>query len=278
MKYLLEVSYDGTNYKGFQLQPRPTNTVQLVLERALCRFLHTDRVFLALQASSRTDTGVHSRQQYCTFFSPRPLSESKLVHCVNALLPEDVAVHSLKLVPREFNVRFTYGKIYTYDVHTSSQKDCFLGRYRKAHATKDPLDVDRMRSACDLFVGDNDFRLLSEWSDRSGRSESEASTVRRVFAVQVLPIDGGLRIVIFGKGFLHKQCRNMAGVLLAVGSYHLAPSDVTLLLRPGLPSDLARPLKTQFKVAEGRGLTLQRVFLDENDLPEPSDDLHAYLL
>ncbi len=266
IRYLAEISYDGSEYAGFQLQPEPVRTVQLVLERALCQFLKVSRDRLGVQAASRTDAGVHARQQYVEFYSPRDLGAAKFCHCVNSMLPEDVAVHSLERIDDGgFNVRYSAGKLYSYDIHTDSRKDCFLSRYRKVLATRKPLDVDRMQVTCDLFVGEHDFRLLS------ASDPGQGSTVRRVFAVEVVEIDRGLRILVHGKGFLHKMVRNIVGVLLAVGEGHLSPEDVAALLQADDEGVRERRIKTRFKVAEGKGLCLQRVFLGR-----PHDD--DYLL
>lgn len=267
IKYLTWLSYDGTEYRGFQLQPAPTRTVQLVVERALCRFLKVDRDLLGCQAASRTDSGVHARQQYVEFRSPRELSASKFVYCVNELLPDDVAVHSLERVDNEdFNVRYARAKVYSYDLHIDPQKDCFLSRYRKVHLTKDPLDVSLMRSVCGMFEGDHDFRLLSACDPGSG------STIRRVFAVRVVDIDRGIRIIVYGRGFLHKMVRNIVGVLIAVGEGRLSPEDVTTLLRADDEAVRERRIKTRYKVVEGKGLCLQRVFLERRDNYDESGD------
>ena len=251
---MAELSYDGSAFKGFQQQPEPTRTVQLVVERAFCQFLKVDRGWLVVQAASRTDAGVHARQQFVEFHSPRELDASKFCLCVNSLLPEDVAVHSLERVDDEgFNVRYTLGKLYSYDCHTDAQKDCFLSRYR--HVTREPLDVDRVRIACDLFVGEHDFRLLS--ANKPGKE----STLRRIFAVDVVDIDRGLRILVHGKGFLHKMVRNIVGVLLAVGEGRLSSDDVSTLLLADDEEVRERRIKSRYKVAPGKGLVLQRVFL-----------------
>lgn len=262
MRYLAEISYDGSAYKGFQLQPEPTLTVQFVLERAMCQFLGVSRDRLVVQAASRTDAGVHARQQYVEFYSPRQLGASKFCRCINALLPEDVAVHSLeRIVDEGFNVRHSQGKLYSYDLHTDTRKDAFLSRYRKVHATREPLDLDRMRLACELIMGDHDFQLLS--ANGPGSTASAASTVRRVFSVEVVEIDRGIRIRVHGKGFLHKMVRNIVGVLLAVGGGHLDLDDVAALLRADDEAVRERRIKSRYKVAEGKGLCLERVYLSD---------------
>jgi tRNA pseudouridine38-40 synthase len=258
----MEISYDGTGYKGFQLQPR-VPTVQGVLEKSLTHFLRVDRQFLAVQAASRTDAGVHARQQYVEFFSPRELDERKFVECVNRALPDDVAVASVHPVAdREFNVRFLAqgGKVYTYDVHTARAKDCFLCRYRMHFP--EPLDLRSMLSASKLFVGEHDFRLLSASWDGSG----QASSLRRVYDVDVIRLDDtAIRCVVHGQGFLHKQVRHMVGVLLAVGAGTMTDADVDALLRADDDEVRRRQLKAAYKVAEGKGLTLQRVLTSRDE-------------
>jgi tRNA pseudouridine38-40 synthase len=258
LKYVAEISYDGTGYYGFQLQPSPALTIQFVVERALTKFLGVDRHFLLLQGAARTDSGVHAKQQYIQFFSPRPLEESTFLSAINRLLPSDVAAHSLQSVAPDFNVRYSRGKIYTYDVHLGP-KCAFRSRYRQEHSKRQPLDREAMNAACGALVGEHDYRFLSAYEER--KSSANASTKRTVYSVEVADIDDGVRFTVHGKGFLHKMVRNMVGVLLAVGEGSLTLEDVDVLLSADERLVDARVLKSRFKVAPGKGLTLRRVDL-----------------
>ena len=260
-KYVFEVAYDGTDFCGFQLQPS-VPTVQGALERSLCKFLggmHRDH--LVVQGAARTDSGVHARQQYVEFYSNRVLDEERFVRAMNSLLPPSIVTSALSPVEDDFNVRFTNGKIYTYDIHLDKYRDPFTCRYR--HVPKDPasLDVDSMRSVCQSFVGLKDFRLLTNKSDRSLESSE-----RLIYQCELGNIPGGIRVAVMGKGFLYKQVRHICGLLIGVGHHKLDTHDIEILLQ-GEETKLYNQ-KSQYQVAEGKGLCLQRVFLLGEQLPD----------
>lgn len=260
-KYVFEVAYDGTDFCGFQLQPS-VPTVQAALERSLCRFLQgMHRDHLLVQGAARTDSGVHARQQYVEFYSNRVLNEETFVRAMNSMLPSSIVISALSPVEDDFNVRFTNGKIYTYDIHLDKYRDPFTCRYR--HVPKNPagLDIDAMREACQSFVGLRDFRLLTNKTDRALESSE-----RLIYQCKLGDIPGGIRVAVMGKGFLYKQVRNMVGVLIAVGYHKLDRHDIDILLQ-GDETKLYNQ-KSQYQVAEGKGLCLQRVFLLDEQLPD----------
>lgn len=262
-KYLAEVSYDGTDYNGFQLQPK-CPTIQGSIERALKNYCGLSREELIVQGAARTDSGVHARQQFVEFYSSRQLQQEDFVRSLNRMLPASIAVHSLRHVEESFNVRYSQGKIYTYDIHLSSIRDPFACRYRHVPRHPGDLNIDAIKMACPLFVGTKDFRLLTN-ATRDDCQTPEHDTTRHMYQVDVERMKDGLRIAVMGKGFMYKQVRNMAGVLLAVGVDKITLDDVEILLQGDVTR--AGTLKSKYKVAEAKGLTLQRVFLQDEPVP-----------
>jgi len=259
----MQVAYDGTNYKGFQLQPR-VPTIQGCLEKALTKHIGLDRSELIVQGSSRTDSGVHAKQQLVEFYSNRELNEEKLIWSINRMLPFDISVSKVSRVGLETSIRHSFGKIYTYDIHLERVRDPFVFKFRHMPAKPDLLRLDKMAAALPLFIGDKDFKLLSNMSP-----DQSASTVRRIYDFQMTDIDDGIRIACLGKGFMHKQMRHMVGALLSLGYGDLDEDDMLRLLLQHeniTQPDNFRVLKTKYKVAESKGLCLQRVFLSE--IPE----------
>jgi len=264
-KYVAEISYDGTDYSGFQLQPK-CPTIQGSMERALKNYCGLSRQELVVQGAARTDSGVHARQQFVEFYSSRHLREENFIHSLNRMIPMNIAVHSLRQVEQSFNVRYSQGKIYTYDIHLGSIRDPFLSRYR--YVSHKYLSIDDMREACSLFVGTKDFRHLTNTT----RDDSTAhDTTRHMYQVDAAKIKDGLRIAVMGKGFMYKQVRNMAGVLLAVGSGTMNLDDVQVLLQGNDNAVILGRQKSKYKVAEAKGLTLQRVFLQDEPVPNEYD-------
>lgn len=261
----MQVAYDGTTYRGFQLQPK-VPTIQRCLEKALKKHVGLDRSELLVQGSSRTDSGVHAKQQLVEFYSNRELNEEKFIWSINRMLPFDISVSKICRVGLETNIRHSFGKIYTYDVHLERIRDPFVFKFRHVPTKPELLRVDRMMAALPLFIGDKDFRLLSNTSPDQHES---FSTVRKIYDFQATSIDGGIRFACLGKGFLYKQMRHMVGALLSLGYGDLDEDDVLRLLLQceNTPTeDNLGVLKTKYKVAESKGLCLQRVFLSE--IPE----------
>lgn len=253
-KYICCVAYDGTRYNGFQLQ-RQVPTIQGKLEMCLERYLGKDRDFLLVQGAARTDSGVHAKQQVIQFFSGRHLEKEKFLTCMNRMLPEDIVVYGLQSVDGDFNVRYSYGKIYSYDIHLGTLRDPMLARYRHHPTDLEDLDVDKMGDILAEFCGSHDFKLLH---NKSADGRKMRSSKRTIYSFQMEEIPDGVRYSCFGNGFLYKQMRHMMGVILAVGYGYLDRDDVQNLIKG--QGELQRT-KCLYKVAEGKGLTLQKVFL-----------------
>src|SRR5829696_2946314 len=100
-RYFLELSYKGTNYRGFQVQEN-ANTIQAEIEKA---FQTLQRQPVLLTGSSRTDTGVHARQNYFHFDFEEML-HPQLVYKMNALLPRDISIRNIYLMPANAHSRF----------------------------------------------------------------------------------------------------------------------------------------------------------------------------
>ncbi len=269
-KYLAEMSYDGTDYNGFQLQPK-CPTIQGSMERALTNFCGLSRQELVVQGAARTDSGVHARQQFIEFYSPRHLQEEYFIRSMNRMIPSSISVHSLREVEQSFNVRYSQGKIYTYDIHLTSIRDPFMCRYRHMPRHPTNLDIETIRMACSHFVGTQDFRFLT---NTTGDDTLEHDTRRHMYQVDARKIKDGLRIAVMGRGFMYKQVRNMAGVLLAVGSGTMTLNDIQILLQGDEKAVMTGRQKTKYKVAEAKGLTLQRVFLMDEPVPNEHDVFH----
>ena len=119
-RFFIELSYKGTAYHGFQIQENAP-TVQLALEKALLTLFKEP---FALTGSSRTDAGVHALQNYFHFDTNLPITE-KHVYNLNAILPEDIAVRSIRLVSDTSHCRFdALGREYHYYIY--QQKDPFM--------------------------------------------------------------------------------------------------------------------------------------------------------
>lgn len=277
-KYIAEISYDGTRYAGFQLQSaarKGPSTIQGQMEKALGKFVGLPREELRMQGAGRTDAGVHARGQAVHFMSPRLLEASRsdsttthnrAVTALNSILPEDIRVLRVLRVPLDYNVRFSNGKIYTYDLHLDPIGDPFLCRYRFRPRRLDVLNLSTLSSAAAMFVGTHDFSAFSS-RPRDGSKRSPVRTVRRC---EVSPLEmSGYRITVEGDGFLYKQVRHMVGATLSAATGRILPEDIAAALKDPVGKGggaLARP--NAYIVAEPQGLCLAKVLLMEPGDPE----------
>jgi tRNA pseudouridine38-40 synthase len=148
-RYFIEVSYRGAAYSGFQVQETAA-TVQGELERVLAVYT---RASIGLTGSSRTDGGVHARQNFFHFDLPESIVGDWVYH-LNAMLPDDVAIKGIYAVPAEAHCRFdAISREYVYTIY--SKKDPFLvGRgWRYPY----PMDGSCLMKAARLVEGEHDF-------------------------------------------------------------------------------------------------------------------------
>jgi tRNA pseudouridine38-40 synthase len=242
----LRVAYDGGAYAGWQVQPK-LKTVQGELRTRLRLMLRCPE--LKIYGCSRTDAGVHALDQQVSFMAPTPpeFTPEHLVAKLNRWLPDDIVVLGAALREPGFNARLhNAGKAYTYCLSPGRKANPLLARF--VWRTPRPLDVDAMRAAAALLVGEHDF---ASFAANSGQVIE--STVRKVYRLELLEDRGLLFLNAVGESFLYKMVRALAGFLVHVGAGHAAPEDATRVLRACDRSQAADS-------APAQGLFLARVF------------------
>ncbi|KAI8477440.1 MAG: pseudouridine synthase [Monoraphidium minutum] len=267
------VSYDGTAYSGWQLQPRAP-TVQMHIERALTTVLREDRVPLSVSAAGRTDAGVHAAGQVVQFRTSRPeaIDGARLPGRLNSLLPHDIRVAWVRATAPDFNVTCSAtGKIYHYSIDTARVHDPLVYRYRM-HCPR-PLDAAAMRAGAAALVGTRDFTQFSN----NAPERQRRNPVKELRRLDVMEEGGGLRLEVEGSGFLYKQVRHMVGVLLAVGEGKLGLDFIHERLEVGRSQPPgAGGAWRGYNVAPAKGLCLVRVFYPP-EVDDPSALLHPAL-
>ena len=237
----LTISYDGTDFHGWQVQPG-LRTVQQVLEEAIHR-LTGER--LRVNASGRTDTGVHAVGQVVNFRSPTLLAPEVLVRAVNARLPADVIIRAAAEVPQAFDANHdALRKLYRYVIHDGPVPDLFMRRY--CHHSRYRLDAAAMARAAAVLRGTNDFRCFeTEWPNR-------ASSVRTVTHLALNRMGDWLWLDVEADGFLYNMVRAIAGTLLNVGRGYWPEAQVAAILQ-------AEDRRQAGPTAPAKGLFLMRV-------------------
>lgn len=244
----LTVAYDGTKFCGWQIQPG-VRTVQGELQAGLKRLFREE---VTVTACSRTDSGVHAQGQTVDFFTARDIPPEKLLRALNTYTPEDISVTKIEEVPPDFHSTFSArGKHYRYTVFTGEADDVMTRNFHLL--LRRDLDIEAMRRAAACFVGEKEYKGLQV---KSGKPEE--ATVRLVTAAEVRR-EGDLVIIdIWGKGFMYKQVRSMAGLLLAVGEGRVRAEETEDLM-----SGKAGARKTE--VAPPQGLCLVKVYYDQEE-------------
>ena len=206
MRYKLTISYDGSDFYGFQRQ-RGLISVQQCLEEALSTKLNAP---VTTVCAGRTDAGVHALGQVVHFDSNQILP-ADFGFRLNPLLPESIAVLSCKQVPDTFHARFSAKKkTYRYDIYMSKIHAPLKRRY--AHICVYDLNVENMKKACACLAGEHDFRSFALAESVRGKS-----TVRTIYDIHIEEGEGGklLSLFVTGNGFLHNMVRAIAGTLIA---------------------------------------------------------------
>ena len=219
LKFKFVISYDGTNYAGWQVQKTGTG-VQEKIEAALQKLFQVD---IRLHSSSRTDTGVHAlgMAAHCEIPAARfKMPDEKLLLAINAHLPGDIRIASATRCASTFHARFdAQGKQYRYQVWNHAALNPLL-RHQAWHVPQ-PLDMAAMRKAASLFVGTRDFKSFA-----ANRNYEMETTIRTVHRCQIRRSGPLITFVIEGDGFLYKMCRGMVGTLVQIGQGKLAVAAV----------------------------------------------------
>lgn len=211
-RYLLEFSYDGGSFSGYQIQPN-TKTVQSELEAKLSILAQQT---IEIVGSSRTDAGVHARQQFAHFDLNQIPSED-WVYRLNRMLPESLAVHAITPVKDDFHARFdALSRTYHYLIAT---KKLPLFRHQ-SYWFEVPLDLNAMNEACEIFTQYIDYECFSKVKTDVFTFDCE---IKQAYWQQK---DDLLVFTIQANRFLRGMVRAIVGTLLEIGLGKLTIEDL----------------------------------------------------
>ena len=241
MRILLTISYDGTDFCGYQIQPNG-RTVEEELEKALFKLTKQK---IKTYASGRTDSGVHALCQKVHFDADSTIPPESYTPALNSILPNDLKVLKSKKVPDTFNARYSAKKkTYKYSLYVGDFEEPIYQRY-KTLIPKMP-DIALMKACAKAIEGTHDFKAFMA----SGSSVKD--TVRTVYSIKTVKRGRFIDIYVTGNGFLYNMVRIIAGAMVAVGEGKLDVKDVEKTLLLG-----ERPIK--IKTMPAKGLTLYSV-------------------
>ncbi|WP_420239411.1 tRNA pseudouridine(38-40) synthase TruA [Telmatobacter bradus] len=256
----LTLSYDGTDFKGWQVQPGE-RTVQGELQATLGRIVGEAPL---PQGSGRTDAGVHALAQVASFPLSTHIPASNLHRALNGKLPPSIRVIETKIVRNTFHARHSsQAKTYEYRIFRAALCPPFLARY--VYASRWPMDFDALQQAAQAFVGQHDFLSFAASDPDLGTRENpgsqindgkQKSTIKTIFSStwsQAESSDGPLLIYrVRGNGFLHHMVRNLVGTMLEIGRGKFKTEDIPRILA-------ARSRSAAGPTAPARGLFLHSV-------------------
>lgn len=239
-RYLIDFSYSGANFSGYQKQPGK-RTVQDEIEKVLSRINNNS---VKLTSSGRTDALVNAIHQKAHFDLDKKIGAYKLNGALNSYLPDDIYVNSVTKVDNLFHARYMVkSKTYEYLINTGDYNP--LLRTHVYQYCK-PLNIRKMRKAVKYFIGKHDFTTFVSAEDK------KEDKVREIYDASVDEKDGIIKITFKGSGFLKYQVRNMVGTLIKIGEEKVLPDIILSLLEK-------KDRKCAFLCAPAQGLTLTDV-------------------
>ena len=218
----LTIEYDGREFNGWQKQPNKLN-IQGSIERAI-EEITGEKV--DLNASGRTDAGVHALGQVANFKTDSNLPIDKFPIAINSKLKKSIRILNAEEVDDRFHSRLTCKrKTYRYVINNTTI-GIAIYRYLETHIPQ-KLDVNEMSKAVKYFEGEHDFRAFKA----SGTSSK--SSVRTIYEAKVYKIDEKIYIELTGNGFLYNMVRIIAGTLVDVGLGKIKATDIPDIITQG---------------------------------------------
>ncbi|EHJ52048.1 tRNA pseudouridine(38-40) synthase TruA [Streptococcus macacae] len=248
VRYKAIVSYDGSNFSGFQKQVQ-VRTVQEEIEKTLLRLNSGKEV--KIHGAGRTDAGVHAYGQVIHFDLPQERDLEKLRFGLDTQTAEDIDVIKVEQVADDFHARYQkHSKTYEFLVDLGRPKNPLMRHY--ATHFPYPIDFSAIEAAIEKLQGTHDF---TGFTAAGASVENKVRTISRADVEKDDKI-GFLIFTFTGNGFLYKQVRNMVGTLLKIGNGRMPIDQIDRILESG-DRNLAGP------TAAGNGLYLKEIIYDD---------------
>lgn len=246
----LTVAYDGTNFRGSQVQPGQ-RTVESELNHALS-VLTGEQTSVIL--ASRTDSGVHAEGNVAVFDTEMRMHADRFAFALNDRLPDDLRIRKADEVPAGWHPRKqNCVKTYAYRIYNAKLPDPLVRLY--SHFCYYDLDLEKMRTAAACLIGEHDFKSFC-----SADSQSE-NTVRTIYSLTLEKENDMILMRICGSGFLYNMVRIIMGTLMKIGTGLLKPEDMQQILRD-------RDRRSAGPNASAAGLVLERIAFETEPQPE----------
>lgn len=214
MRYFITLSYDGTNYHGWQVQPGD-DTVQERLNDALTKLL--GGVATECVGAGRTDAGVHASMMVAHFDTDRTIDCEQFAFRLNRIVPRDIAIQRVERVDDAMHARFSAtSRTYHYFVYTKKNP------YRRHYATQLHFtpDFEAMNRAAEVLLATDDFTSFSKVNN------DQKTNICHVTRARWEQVDDDLwRFEITANRFLRNMVRAVVGTLLEVGRGRMSQDE-----------------------------------------------------
>ena len=236
-RYFIFISYKGTSYHGWQLQPNSV-TVQKILDNALSVILNEE---INTTGAGRTDTGVHALL-FCAHFdslSPDLCNQDNLVFRLNSFLPEDISVSAIKKVIPGANARFS-AVSRTYKYYISRTKDPFFNS--SSWFLHGDIDIETMNKACTILLRHTDFTSFSKLHSGS------KTNICKIYLAFWIEDANRLVFTIKADRFLRNMVRAIVGTIIETGfgKMNLNEFDEIIVARDRCKAGTSAPAKGLF--------------------------------
>lgn len=211
----LTIEYDGKKFNGWQKQPNKLN-IQGEIEQAIKNITGEE---VELNASGRTDAGVHSLGQVANFKTNSNIEIEKMAIAINSKLKKSIVIKKAEEVSDNFHARYSCkGKKYRYVINNSYQGTAIY-RDLECHIPQ-KLDIKKMQKAIKYFEGEHDFK-----SFRASGTSSKNS-IRKIYKAEVKQDGERIIIELTGNGFMYNMVRIIAGTIVEAGLGKINPDKI----------------------------------------------------
>ena len=216
----LRIEYDGKEFNGWQKQPTKLN-IQGTIEQAIKIVTGED---VDLNASGRTDAGVHAFGQVANFKTNSNIPIDKIAIALNSNLKKSIRIISAEEVEERFHSRLSCKKkTYRYVINNSEFSSA-IHRNLETHIPQ-KLDINKMKEAAKYFEGEHDFKAFKS----SGTSSK--SSIRIIYKAEIIEMPNNrIYIELTGNGFLYNMVRIISGTLVDVGVGKIEPEDIKRII------------------------------------------------
>ena len=242
MRFKVTISYDGSNFNGFQKQNN-YRSVEQEINDVLTK-MHKHEVKIV--GAGRTDKDVHAFGQVFHFETDKKIPCKNLKKAMNEMLPLSIQIKGCSIVKDDFHARYSaHKKVYVYKIKNTDVKNVFENRYYAY--IKENIDINLLNEACKLFIGKHNFKNFT-----TNKIEEVESFDKTIYDVNVKESKNKIEITFYGSGFLRYQVRMMVGALIVVSTKRKPIEFISKLLKDNVDE------KCSYK-ADPQGLYLKKV-------------------